>query len=81
VKTIVVAKADKVYADVDSVFIKIEDSIPCLSGPEELSAYYKAQAYSIATALVDSLPGGVFDHLLIELLERQASLLKRAYAR
>jgi hypothetical protein len=78
VKTIVVAKADKVFADVDSVCIKIEDRIPSLSG-EELSAYYKAQADLIARALVESLPGGVFDRLSIELLERRASLLKRAY--
>ena len=41
----------------------------------ESKIFYGMQARKIADALYESLPGGTLDHLVAEMMQRQASLL------
>lgn len=44
--------------------------------PEAMAELYKTDAQSLARRLWDILPGGTIDQLLIELMQRRASLLR-----
>lgn len=61
---------------VESVRISIEKMIPEHPSLDAARSTYAANAAVIADALVQSLPGGTVDQVLIELLKRKASLFK-----
>ena len=44
--------------------------------PEEAKNYYRTTAKFLCDALVESLPGGTLDALLVELMSRKVSLLR-----
>lgn len=76
-KIVRVHRAQPIVDDepVDKVTIKVDKTMPRQSTLEEAYRDYEADAKKIADALEDSLPGGTFSALLIELLERKKCYL------
>lgn len=74
-------KASRIYEDrpVGGVTIHIHDEIPNTLGAlgntlDDIADYYRRQASALAEALVNSLPQGTCDRLIIELMARKVSL-------
>lgn len=86
IKKIAVAKAEPIGPDqkVDSVLIEIggepmtheDHSMSTSAWMVERAEYYNNQAARIEDALHQSLPGGTYDRLLNQMLQRKAGLLK-----
>jgi hypothetical protein len=78
----VIGKAQPIFGSgqvVPSVTIRITDSLPVFATLAEQDAYHDAQATTIETALIESLPGGTYDRLVGRMLERKASHYRVAY--
>lgn len=76
----IVSKADPVGGTpVPDIRIEITGRLPTWGSLEEWDASCDEQARRIEQALVVSLPGGVYDRLLIRLLTRKASHFRVAH--
>ena len=71
--------------NIEDVTIIIDKKIPemdqlvfkeGLDPDQEIYAFYKIHAFTLAQALYRSLPQGVYDQLIIELMQRKVSLYR-----
>jgi hypothetical protein len=60
---------------VESAKIVMTEEMPDCKTLEEACEFYQEQAVELADVLCQTLPGGILDRLLIELLKRKVSLL------
>jgi len=80
-RTITTYKAQRIFATrpIESVRIDISNEIPdsgvCESLEETRQLYHK-EAFALADALFSTLPGGLVDALLAEMMKRRSTLLK-----
>lgn len=77
-KTVNIYKAQRTTQsqDVPSVEIVIDEDVPNFHTTEAADDLYELQAERLCDALEACLPGGTFDHLLIQLMKRKASRFK-----
>lgn len=80
-KTIHIQKAQRTLTDfpVPDTTIVIELEIKDAESLHEAAKAYQADARKLCEALYESLPGGTFDQLLVEMLRRKASHFKVSY--
>lgn len=74
---ITLSKADPIGKKaVPDMFINISTDLPVNETLEDSENYYEAQAILLESALYNVLPQGVFDRLIIKLMERKTSLYR-----
>jgi len=76
-RTIELYKAQPLDRGVDSLTVVIEESFPKFPTPSyvaDSTATFENDARSLAAALQETLPGGTFHALAVELLRRQINL-------
>jgi hypothetical protein len=61
---------------IESIEIHIDQEVPDAKTLEDADNIYKNEAFLLCNALESTLPGGTFDHLLVEMLKRKASHFK-----
>jgi hypothetical protein len=79
-KTIVIHKAQPLMGDdVPSLNILIDQEVPEFQNLSDADFLYQQDAEQLCAALYDTLPGGMFDRLVVEMLKRTISQLKVSY--
>jgi hypothetical protein len=75
-------KAQRTLRDLEipTTTLQIEREIPNSNDLKEAEQIYQKEAETICEALYKSLPGGTFDHLVIEMLKRKVSLFKVSHS-
>ena len=68
-----VAMADEGGSPVEPVWIRITEKMPAFEDLDALGIYFDEQAMALEQALINSLPGGVYDRLLGRMLTRKAT--------
>jgi len=79
--TLKIYKAQRTIKDLEvkSAEIVIDEEIPNVHTLAAADGIYALQAFCLCEALEASLPGGTFDHLLIEMMKRKVSHFKVSY--
>jgi hypothetical protein len=62
--------------EVESVEMLFDKPVPDAESLEKAANLYDWQAARMESVLHDTLPGGIYDHLLSKMLERRASHFK-----
>lgn len=77
-KQVVIHKAQRTLKDVEvpDTRIFIDQEIPDYKTLSDASFAYQSDARELCDALQNSLPGGTFDHLLVEMMSRKVSFFK-----
>lgn len=81
-KRVVVHKAASITSrspEVEGCIIEISEDLPEFSNEttwKGIESYYASEARMIADALFDHLPQGIFEPLLIELMQRRISIYR-----
>ena len=78
-KTIIVCKSDSGSKETEPVKIAICEYLPPYKTMEEWDKFAASQAIMLEMALYDSLPGGVYDRLLGEMLKHKATHFRVAH--
>jgi hypothetical protein len=72
-KDIIIYKAQTTVEPVESVIIHIASEVPTTDTLEHQRNLFENEAFVLCNVLEKSLPGGVFDRLLVEMMKRKVS--------
>jgi hypothetical protein len=74
-KTVLISKASPIAEPVESIEIRIEETIPEFKSFDALKEHASIEANMLESALYNVLPGAIYDRLFAHMASRKASAL------